>query len=463
MGLNLTEAPARINQRSLGLTSSVCPICLKRIRAERIAYGDEVYLEKTCPQHGFFRTILWRGKPDYASWMREKIPNPPVHPLTETSQGCPFDCGLCGQHRQEPCCVLLEVTQRCDLGCPVCFASAGEQQSSDPGISTIRLWYNRMLKAGGPFNIQLSGGEPCLRDDLPEIIALGKDMGFTYFQVNTNGLRIAADIDYLARLKKAGLNVVYLQFDGTNDRIYRQIRGRSIFEQKVQAIRNCGQLKLGVVLVPTIVPGVNSDELGGIIRFALENFPTVRSIHLQPVSYFGRYPRTPENSDRITIPELLRGMEEQSGGLVHYDDFQPKGSENSYCSFHATYIILPDGKLGTLKSRQEQTCCSAKLGNASEGLARSKKFVARNWIYKESVEAAANDSSPSLGGWDAVLERAQTHLFSISGMAFQDAWNLDLELLQDCCINVSAPDGRLIPFCAYNMTDIHGRAIYRPS
>lgn len=463
MGLNLTEASARTDQSFIGYTSSVCPVCLKRIRAERIAHGDEVYLEKTCPEHGFFRTILWRGKPDYASWMREKIPNHPTHPLTQTVQGCPFDCGLCCNHRQEPCCVLLEVTQRCDLGCPVCFASAGENESDDPDILNIRLWYDCMLKAGGPFNIQLSGGEPCLRDDLPEIIALGKDMGFTYFQVNTNGLRLAADIGYLGRLKDAGLNVVYLQFDGTNDQVYRTIRGRNIFEQKVQAIRNCAQLKLGVVLVPTIIPGVNSGDLGNITRFALENFPTVRSIHLQPVSYFGRYPSAPENSNRITIPELLRSMEEQTEGLVHMDDFQPKGSENSYCSFHATYIILPDGRLRTLKPRQEQTCCSTKPENAREGLARSKKFVARNWIFKEPVEPEVNHWSPSLGGWDEILERAQTHLFSISGMAFQDAWNLDLELLQDCCINVSAPDGRLIPFCAYNLTDIHGRAIYRPS
>ncbi len=463
MGLNLTELPARTDQRFFGNTSSVCPVCLKRIRAERIAYGDEVYLEKTCPEHGFFRTILWRGTPDYMSWMRNKIPNPPAYPLTDTIQGCPFDCGLCGQHHQEPCCVLLEVTRRCDLGCPICFASAGENHWEDPDISIIALWYNRMLKAGGPFNIQLSGGEPCLRDDLPEIISLGKDMGFTYFQVNTNGLRLAADISYLRKLKEAGLNVVYLQFDGTHDQIYRKIRGRDIFKQKVQAIRNCEQLKIGVVLVPTIIPGINSNNLGCIISFALENFPTVRSIHLQPVSYFGRYPKSPENSDRITIPELLRGMEEQSSGLVHFDDFQPKGSENSYCSFHATYIILPDGKLRTLKPRQEETSCCTKPENSREGLARSKKFVAKNWIYQEPVEPTTIDQSPSLGGWDAILERAQTHLFSISGMAFQDAWNLDLELLQDCCINVSAPDGRLIPFCAYNLTDVHGHAIYRPS
>lgn len=462
MDLNLTEAATQINREVITHTSSICPVCLKRVAAVRVMYGSNVYLDKTCPEHGFFHTILWRGTPDYGSWNRDKIPNHPERPLTQTIHGCPFDCGFCASHRQEPCCVLLEVTQRCDLGCPVCFASAGELESVDPDLSKIELWYQRMLEAGGPFNIQLSGGEPCVRDDLPQIITLGKALGFTYFQVNTNGLRIARDIDYLRALKDAGLDVVYLQFDGTNDSIYRAIRGRGIFEQKVQAIKNCEKVKVGVVLVPTIVPGVNSGNMGSIIRFALEHYPTVRSIHLQPVSYFGRYPKTPENADRITIPELLRGMEEQSAGLVHTGDFSPKGSENSYCSFHATYIILPDGSLRTIKPKQEQACGCSKPENARDALARSKKFVASHWVYKESAGLKGNGGAASLGGWDAVLERANTHLFSISGMAFQDAWNLDLELLQDCCIGISAPDGSLIPFCAYNLTDTQGRTIYRP-
>ena len=125
----------------------------------------------------------------------EKIPNHPKNELTQVVNGCPFDCGLCANHRQEPCCVLLDVTNRCDLGCPVCFASAGDGTTEDPDISLIKFWFQRMLDAGGPYNIQLSGGEPCLRDDLSDIITLGKQMGFPYFQVNTNGLRIASDVD----------------------------------------------------------------------------------------------------------------------------------------------------------------------------------------------------------------------------------------------------------------------------
>lgn len=447
------------NPEVLAETTSVCPVCLKRIDAQRVAYGLDVYLEKTCQDHGSFSTILWRGKPDYPSWFRSKVPNHPQHPLTLVNNGCPFDCGLCSAHRQEPCCVLLEVTQRCDLGCPVCFASSGLTDRSDPDLGQIRMWYQRMLEAGGPFNIQLSGGEPCLRDDLPDIISMGREMGFTYFQVNTNGLRLAADRGFLQKLIKAGLDVVYLQFDGTDDQIYEEIRGRKILQTKIQTIKNCKEAQLGVVLVPTIHPRINAYNLGSIINLALDHYPTVRSIHFQPQSYFGRYPAKPTNDDRITIPELLQKMEEQTRGLVHLDDFQPKGSENSYCSFHATYIIMPDGSLHPIKP-QKLECNCRQQENAREGLLKSREFVARNWKIPKSEPG--EKSTLSLGGWDDLLDRAQTHLFSISGMAFQDAWNLDLELLQDCCVEVAAMDGTLVPFCAYNLTDIDGRAIYRP-
>lgn len=457
------ETVTKIKGRLLVKTASVCPVCLARIPAERVAYGDEVYLEKTCPQHGFTRTILWRGFPEYGSWMRDKIPNHPAHPFSAVNKGCPFDCGLCADHRQQPCCVLLEVTQRCDLGCPVCFANSKEGTGTDTDMQTIELSYQRMLEAGGPFNIQLSGGEPCVRNDLPQVIEMGREMGFTYFQVNTNGLRIARDPAYLAQLKKSGLQVVYLQFDGTDDAIYERLRGRRILQEKLQAIHNCREAQLGVVLVPTIVPGVNAGDIGNIIRFALENYPVVRSIHFQPVSYFGRYPRLPENSDRITIPELLRAMEEQTDKIVHVEDFQPKGSENSYCSFHATYIIMADGVLKPIKAEAEQQCGCRKPDDAREAVAKSKDFVARNWVYSPPVEKKEPCCSPSMGEWDTLIERSRTHLFSISGMAFQDGWNLDLQLLQDCCIHIASTDGRLVPFCAYNLTNTQGEALYRPA
>jgi len=459
--MNSVETKPLINGHVILRTHSICPVCLKRLQASRVQYGDDVYLEKNCSEHGFFRTILWRGAPHYDSWRREKIPNHPGHPFTRVEKGCPFDCGLCAVHRQQPCCVLLEVTSRCDLGCPVCFASSGEKGAADVPLSTISLWYERMLEAGGPFNIQLSGGEPCVRDDLAQVIEMGRRAGFTYFQLNTNGLRIAIDRDYLARLKESGLGVVYLQFDGTTDAIYQLIRGREILELKKQAINNCRELELGVVLVPTIVPGINDTDLGNIIRFALEHYPVVRGIHFQPISYFGRFPSEPQDENRLTIPEILRALEAQSGGLVKTKDFHPKGSENSYCSFHCSYILMPEGELYAVKNQAEKSCGCNQPEDAGKALKRTRSFVARNWTYPSNTASTPYEESTSMGTWDLILERSKTHLFSVSGMAFQDAWNLDLDLLQDCCINVAGEGGKLVPFCAYNITSTRGVALYR--
>ena len=209
----------------------------------------------------------------------------------------------------------------------------------------IEGWYRRLLEVGGPFNIQLSGGEPCLRDDLPDIIALGRSLGFSFFQVNTNGLRLSRDADYLKRLKEAGLATVFLQFDGTCDCIHEKLRGRQLAAQKQAAIERCAEQHLGVVLVPTLVPGVNADDIGGIIEFGARHSPTVRGVHFQPISYFGRYPQPPRDVDRITIPEIIRAIEAQTGGAIKRESFSPPGGENALCSFHGNFVLMPDSKL----------------------------------------------------------------------------------------------------------------------
>jgi tetraether lipid synthase len=457
----------------LSWTQSVCPVCLARLPATRVAYDDAVYLEKTCPEHGSFKTVIWRGQPSFDSWVRPKNPSHPRNPFTSVKRGCPFDCGLCPDHRQESCNVLLEVTQRCDLRCPICFADAGGDPAPDPDLSVVESWYRRLLEAGGPYNIQLSGGEPSLRDDLPQIITLGRSMGFSFFQLNTNGLRLARDPEYLHALVEAGLSTVFLQFDGTHDPIYRKLRGRPLLERKLAAIEQCASQQVGVVLVPTIVPGVNSDNIGGILEFALRFTPSVRGVHFQPVSYFGRYPLAPQDADRFTIPEVMRAVEAQTQGKISITSFCPPGCENALCSFHGNYVVMPDGSLAPLTYHADAlgSCCGPAANRQPEdaaiGAARARKFVARNWSAPPEKIILASGlpilDSTSLGEWDVFLQRARTHTFCISGMAFQDAWNLDLERLKDCCIHNMHPDGRLIPFCAYNLTDQSGRSLFRPA
>jgi len=229
------------------------------------------------------------------------------------------------------------------------------------------------------------------------------------------------------------------------------------------ALEHCAKHGLAVVIVPTLVPGVNVHQIGEIISYGIQNAPTVRGVHFQPVSYFGRYPDSPGDKGRLTIPEILKEIETQTQEKIKVEHFKPPGCENAYCSFHGNFVILEDGELRAWsKHSAGEVCC--KPESAEVGAARTRKFVSQFWAPPATTSGNGNtavDATPSLGGWDGFVERARTHAFSVSGMAFQDAWNLDVERLKDCCIHVVHADGRIIPFCAYNLTDSRGRSIYR--
>ena len=449
-------------------TESLCPVCLARIPARRAVRESGVFLEKSCPDHGAFSALIWEGVPEFSTWQRPKIPTRPPHVGHPVVRGCPFDCGLCPEHRQRSCTIILEVTHRCNLGCPVCYADAGGLDGDDPSLSTIENWYATARQAGAGSNIQLSGGEPTVRDDLPRIVAMGRQAGFDFIQINTNGLRLARAPQYVRELKAAGLASVFLQFDGTDDAIYRKLRGRDLLADKLAAMDACAQNHIGIVLVPTLVPGVNDHDIGNILRLAVDRSPSVRSVHFQPVSYFGRFPHPPADTDRLTLPQLMRCIEIQSGGRFKAADFGPPGCENALCSFSASYLVMPDKRVRKVGGAGAGSCCPAPI-KADIGAATAIAAVARQWAAPppESTgpEPGCHSCDGDAGGsmsLDGFLQRARTHLLAVSAMAFQDVWNLDLERVRDCCIHVMAPDTRLVPFCLYNLTGSTGERLYRP-
>lgn len=444
-------------------TESLCPHCLDRIPATRERCGEDVYLVKSCPEHGEFRTIIWRGKPEFHGWQRSPNMLRTSESQTIAEHGCPFDCGICPTHRKNACTAVLEVTSRCNLRCPVCFADSGSDVTSDPPLTEIAEWYRRVLEAYGPdIIIQLSGGEPTVRDDLPAIIGMGRSLGFSFIQVNTNGLRLAMEEDYASVLRQAGAASVFFQFDGTEDVIYRKLRGRACYAEKRRAIERCVENGIGVVLVPTIVPGVNSHNIGAIIKLALELSPGVRGVHFQPVGYFGRGPDAPDNRSRLTLPDIMRAIEQQTDGLMRAEDFTPPGWENTLCSFHGTFIPKPDGGLQALTGHGGG-CCDFREGSDAHAVS----FTARQWSAPPASKGsdccctASSDPAAGIETFDGFLEQVKSRLLSVSCMAFQDVWNLDLERVRDCCIHVVAPDGRIIPFCLYNVTSASGQRLYR--
>jgi len=460
--------------RVVGAVGSVCPECLKRVEAVLIEDDGCVRMVKRCPEHGEFSSVVWRGEPAFSSWVRPKIPFAGGQ-RESVGEGCPYDCGLCVHHAQRTCTALVEITTRCNLGCPVCFAGSGKA-GSDLDHATLSRMFDQVMRRTGGCNLQLSGGEPTVRDDLESIVHLARQAGFGFVQLNTNGLRLADDPGLAKKLALAGLSSVFLQFDGVRDEVYHLLRGRDLLDVKKKAIANASEAGLGIVLVPTVARGVNVDQLWDIVCFGLERQPHVRGVHFQPMSHFGRYPKdfTPEH---VTLPELMTGLEQQSCGVVRAADFLPPACEHALCSFSGKFMTHEDGTLVRLGSAS----CDCIPKPAEAGALKSIGVTARQWSAPSAAisphspypgqgaeplagcgAAPRVSSSPSsVNDLDRFLARARTHTFTISAMAFQDAWTLNLERLQGCCIHVAQPDGRLVPFCAFNLTSREGKSLYR--
>jgi uncharacterized radical SAM superfamily Fe-S cluster-containing enzyme len=305
-----------------------------------------------------------------------------------------------------------------------------------------------------PRVVQISGGEPTIRDDLPAIIKMAKDMGIEHIEVNTNALRISQDIDYLKALADAGMDSFYFQFDGTDDDIYMQTRGRPMFDVKKKAIENCGTVGVGVTLVVTVSPNINLDHVGKIIEFAALNVPVVKGVHFQPITYFGRYPAEPADKDRVMLPDLAAAIEKQTMGMLKADNFLPTSCSNVHCDMKSLSIVMDDGSLFPL------TTMALGPPTKTDDIAdKTRTEVSKFWRFIESsMDGPSEDGD---GSWRSFVSRAKTHYLTVSAMAFQDVWTGEVERWERCCIHMVTPDGRLVPFCLFNCTAVNGDTMYR--
>lgn len=416
-------------------TFSLCPVCGKRLPAWRTGEDGRVWLRKECPEHGSFQALIWSGHSDYSRWIGDSGRG------LSTEPPCPDNCGICPDHQQETCCTVLEVTRRCNLECRICFAGGGT--GDEPPLHELKESIRTLVRPGQTL-LQLSGGEPALRDDLPEVISFARQTGCAFVQLNTNGIRLAGDPSLVKNLAEAGLSFVFLQFDGCDDSVYRSLRGRPLLEIKERAIENCSRNNLGVTLVPTIVPGINTGQIGDIIRFAVSRSPAVRGIHFQPLGQLGKSPQEPNDGLRFTLDNLLSAMEEQSPGLIRADDFNPSRCNHPLCGLHADFMVSGENRLLPLTRHtpSEKKECCGEITTAS----RNRAFISRRW--QRPPEPSLSGCCGSPGSLEEFLERVKSHGFTITAMAFQDRHNLDFDRLRRCSLHVYE-QGRFIPFCAY--------------
>ena len=459
-------------------TKSLCPECLQVLEATIYEDDNKVYITKACPQHGEYKEIYWSNYEQYQRAETLRAEGTGLeNPRTKTEQGCPLDCGICPEHKSHTGLAIIDITNRCNLTCPVCFANAAAAgYVYEPTKEQIFGMLENLTqnKPVNPPALQFSGGEPTIRKDLVELIKKAKELGIHHVEVNTNGLRLANDLNFAKELVDAGLSTIYLQFDGLTSDVYKFTRGLDLLETKMKAIQNCREAGLSIVLVVTLVKGVNNHQIGDIIQFAIDNFDIVRCVNVQPVSICGRIDEKEREKMRITIPDFMKAVEEQTQGKIKQSDFYPVPvvvpvsravaaiKDKNYVEFTthphcgmATYVfiegndMIPINRYGNVDKfidAMNAVYEDAKKGNKKRAKLRligTLRHIKFGPLRKYLLPILKSGSYESLGS----LHRK---MLLVSSMHFMDPYNFDLERVQSCCIHYAIPDGRIIPFCTMN-------------
>ncbi len=462
--------------------TSVCPACyqqgkIHKTDARIVEEDGKVWITKTCDTHGLFKDIYFSDAEIYKKWMKYKITGKSA-PDVKTQL---FDYpSLYTEHKSQSVLTNLLITNRCNLRCNYCFMNAGASGTVyDPTLDQIKelMIQARNERPVGSKAIQITGGEPTVRNDLFEIVRMAKDLGFTHVQVNTNGIKLAESVEYCQRLKDEKVNTIYMSFDGVTKKTNPWI------DQGKKAIENLRKVNLKIVLVPVLIGGKNLHETGKIVRFALKNMDIVRGVNFQPISFCGRVTKIKDEKrdlQRVDYVRMMAEIEKEFDDQISRDDFYPvpfvfpvsklieglKGESQVEFTAHpgcggATYIFYEDGKvlpitrfidveglLDFINKQSEIKGPLRKIRIAASFLKHINDFVdngkaPKNFDLKKLLKEA------SLGGsYDSLRGFHYKSLF-VGSMWFQDAFNLNVDRLERCVIHYTTLEG-IVPFCAYN-------------
>jgi len=481
---------------------SICPECGKRIEATLYEKDNKVYIKKSCSEHGEFTDLISSDAKFYLKMEKwtfedeEGIENP----IVTSPPSCPNTCGLCSYHISTASQLNIDLTNRCNLNCPWCFANAN---ASGVLYEVTREQLDLMLKTARSIRpernkvIQYAGGEPTIHKDFLWAVKRAKEFGFTYVMVATNGLTIARSREFAEKAKEAGLDALYLQFDGISDEVYMQTRGRPLAELKFKAIENARAAGIRVVLVPTLIKGVNDHEIGDIVKFGLNNLDIVNGISFQPVSFTGRISTKERLEQRYTMADLAWDIKNQTGYLEPYRDWYPlsfvsplsklmeklSGTPTMSITCHSdcgvgAYVIydghdtvIPITKIIDVESTMIEV---NKLSKKVVSFFEKPLFIAQFYrvlkkYYNGSELPRGFHFSDFLGALGPTLIRRASHLgkrkewkfLVILSMHFQDQYNYNLDRIRRCNVHYAAPNGRIYPFCTYNAGPTYREKIER--
>ncbi len=491
----MVTMPSKLSKGLPRRTGSLCPECLKVIPATLYIGDGALKMKKTCKEHGEFDEVCWSDAEMYLraeNWAFDGVGL--ENPAIVDAKVCPYECGLCNLHYSHTALCNIDLTNRCNLKCPICFANANAAgYVFEPTYEQI-VYEFATLRAQRPIpvtSIQFAGGEPTIYPQFPEVVRAAREMGFGQIQVATNGIRIATEEGFLDKVSEAGLNTIYLQFDGLREENYIRARGRPLLDikfkviEKVREMEKAGKKHPTVCLVPTMVNSFNDDQPGEILNFAIKNMDVVKGVNYQPVSLTGRIPEEDRRKLRYTLSDLAYDLEEQTAYLTR-DDWYPvpfvapiselvsalTGSAKTVFTSHpacglASYLFIERGKdpvpitrfidveglmedmwVLAQETRDKKIKFTSKVkalsllkkhfkaDEAPDGMGLSKMLKILNRMFTKGDKAGAAEFS-----WSTMY---------VGGMHFQDNYNYDIERVKRCVIHYATPDGKVIPFCAYN-------------
>jgi uncharacterized radical SAM superfamily Fe-S cluster-containing enzyme len=481
---------------------SLCPDCSAIILGRYFVEDAAVHIEKVCPEHGYFRDCVNSDVLLYSKaawWSFEEHPGQ-RHPNVTGARNCPSDCGLCNQHLSGSVLAQIDLTSRCNMNCPICFANAGAAGrvfEPDYDQHVRHLEALRDLRPTPCTAIQFTGGEPTIHPAFLRIVAKAREMGFSHIQVATNGLRLA-DRDFAAAAAGAGVHTLYLQFDGVGEEAHRQTRNYpGLWEKKLAAIENCRTLGVKVCLVPTIVRGVNDHRVGEIFRFAVENIDTVSAISYQPVSFSGRIDHEQRARQRYTLGHLAHDIAAASGASALRDMYplsivaplaqilealsgQPKISPTCHpdCAFGTYFFVSPDGEAYPFPRVIDVEGMFCDMNRIARDVRRRgrARWLDRARALRMFKRHFRSDCAPpgltverfvrSLQGLvdksagRGAAEKRTYKTLLCAGMHFQDRYNFDVERVKRCVILYSTPGG-VFPFCTWNCGPEYRKLIER--
>ncbi len=437
----------------LELTRSICPVCKTTLDAQIRVKDNKVFMFKSCPAHGEFESLISSDIQMYQhSLVFNKPGQMPAEFGSEVKSGCPDDCGICPNHQQHTCIALMEIIQGCNLCCAGCYAK--QSVNAKPlDLETIDFMLNQYVKyEQEPEVLQISGGEPTLHADLLKIIDLAHAKKIRHIMLNTNGIRLVED-KLLAR-ELSRLNIeLYLQFDGFEEKAYEKLRGNAgLLKLKLQALETCAEYRIPTTLVTTLESGVNDGQMGEIINYAVKN-RFIRGITFQPIIYLNGQNFDPLN--RLTLPDVIKGIEQQTKNLFKVTDFVPLPcSYPTCCSLTYAFIrndeVIPVTRKVEVEKYLDYLCNRIIISPASilrkslEGLWSASASLSAKQILKDF--SCVCGIPFTLGA----MENLKNNALRIMVKPFMDAYTFDFKRAMKCCVHVLRPDGKMIPFCVYN-------------